>query len=67
MSLFGSSRKPRRFDYEPRFYNPEKDEKLKKRMRIKSQTRSRHSRNAPGLIYLCFLLMLVLFMYNTLG
>lgn len=67
MSLFGSGRKPRRFDYEPRFYNPEKDEKLKKRMRIKSQTRSRHSRNAPGLIYLCFLLGLVLFMYNTLG
>lgn len=67
VSMLGRrQRKPRRFDYEPRFYDQEKDEKIKERMRIKSQSRSRHRRNAPGLIYFFLLLFLVIFIYQSL-
>lgn len=65
MGLFTSNRRgPRRFDYEPRYYNPEKDEKMKRRMRIRSRSRNR---STPGLLYLGIMLVLVLLVYNAIG
>ena len=56
---------PRRFDYEPRFYNPEKDQKLKQRMRIKSRA---HRRRGPsGVVYFAMLLCLALYIYSKIG
>ena len=41
MGLLSSGRgiRPKRFDYEPRFYNPKKEEKIKQRMRVQSPQR----------------------------
>lgn len=71
MGLFTSSRrkKPRKFDYEPRFYNPEEDEqkqrseRLKQRMRIRSKTRRGKS---TSLIYLAILLAFTVYLYVVL-
>ena len=38
--------RPKRFDYEPRFYDPKKEEKLKKRMRVKRLSTAK--RRSPG-------------------
>lgn len=67
MGLFISSRKVknRRFSYEPRFYNPQKDEDLKRRMRIKSRARRR--RNPAGLLYFFALLLFAIYIYQALG
>lgn len=59
----GRRRKPRKFDYEPRFYNPKKDEDIKRRMRI--QRRSRR-RNPTSLLYLLGLLLFTLYIYSAL-
>jgi len=67
MGLIPSSRKvkPRTFSYEPRFYDPRKDESLKRRMRI--QGRARRRRSPLGLIYFVALLLMALYIYTTLG
>ncbi len=58
--------KHRRFDYEPRYYNPEKDESIKRRMRIKS--RARHKRRSKlDMLYLLILLLFAMFIYNQLA
>jgi hypothetical protein len=66
MGLFRpGGRKPKKFDYEPRHYNPEKEEDLKRRMRA---GRKRHSRRDPmSLLYLIGLLLFALFIYQSLG
>ncbi len=62
---FGTRKKHKRFDYEPRYYNPEKEEDLRYRMRIKRK--SRHNRrDKSGLLYLLILLMLVGYIYYLL-
>ena len=66
MGLFipGSKSTPRRFSYEPRFYNPEKDESIKRRMRVHGRARRRRS---GGFVYLVALLVFALYIYNLLG
>ena len=71
MSLFtgGKRKKPRGFDYEPRYYDPEEDEekqrseRVKKRMRIKSKTRRGKS---TSLLYLLALLGFTVYLYLVL-
>ena len=67
MGLLSSGRKakPRRFSYEPRFYDPTKDESLKRRMRVHS--RSRRRRSPLGLLYFLALLFFAIYIYNALG
>lgn len=68
MGIFIPNRraKPRRFDYEPRYYNPDKDEGIKRRMRVKS--RSRHKRRSPiDMLYLLILLLFAIFIYHQLA
>ena len=66
MSLFMPGRrvKHRRFSYEPRFYNPERDEKLKRRIRVHSRARRRRP---AGLIYFLLLLVMVVYIYMKIG
>jgi len=67
MGLFTPSRrrKPKRFDYEPRFYNPEKEEDLKRRMRVKR--RKNRQRSPLSILYLIGLLVFALFIMQSLG
>lgn len=67
MGLFIPDRKvkPRRFGYEPRHYDPSKEESLKRRMRIKSRARRR--RSPVGLLYFLALLLFAIYIYNALG
>jgi hypothetical protein len=67
MGLFtpSKSRKPKRFDYEPRFYNPDKEEDLKRRMRVKR--RKNRQRSPLSLLYLLGLLAFALFVMYSLG
>lgn len=67
MGLFLPGRRVRnkRFDYEPRYYDPRKDEKLKKRMRIQALNRRR--RSPLGIIYFVALCALALFVYAQMG
>ena len=68
MGLFmpGSRAKHRRFSYEPRFYDPKKDEDLRRRMRIKSLSR-RKRRNPAGILLFAILLAMAVFIYFQLG
>ncbi|MFO8099573.1 MAG: hypothetical protein R6T83_08150 [Salinibacter sp.] len=66
MGLFSAGRGPRSFDYSPRYYNPDEDEdrELKRRMRAR---RPRSDRRGPiGWLYLVGLLLLTLFIYQSL-
>ena len=67
MGLFmpGRRAQPRRFTYEPRYYNPDKDDSIKRRMRIQSAARSK--RRSSNVIYLVTLLVLALYLYNLLA
>lgn len=68
MSIFarGSRKNPRRFSYDPRYWDPRKDEDLKKRMRIRSLSR-RKKRNPQGVIFFIILLALAIYAYVALG
>lgn len=67
MGLFGPHRgsRHRRYSYEPRYYNPEKEDRLKRRMRIESKARRRKS--PVGLIYFAIMLALAAYVYTKLG
>ncbi len=67
MGLFIPSRKaaPRKFSYVPRYYDPTKDESLKRRIRIRSRARRR--RSPVGLLYFIALLLFALYIYQALG
>ncbi len=56
--------KHRRFDYQPRFHNPEKEKKLRERIRIRSRASRR--RSPVGLIYALVLLTFAIFLYASL-
>jgi hypothetical protein len=66
MALFmpGRRKAPRKFSYEPRYYNPKKEEDLKRRMRIQSRVRKR--RNPASLIVLVVILIFALYVYSSL-
>jgi hypothetical protein len=67
MGLFTPSRrrKPKRFTYEPRFYNPDKEEDLKRRMRVKR--RKKRQRSPLSILYLIGLLSFAVFLMYSLG
>ncbi len=56
--------KHKRFDYQPRFHNPEKDKKLKQRIRIRSRARRR--RSPIGIVYALVLLGFAFYIYQNL-
>ncbi len=58
--------KNRRFSYEPRFYNPEKDESLKRRMRLKGMSKSRR-RSPMGIVIFAILLAMAIYAYIKLA
>ena len=66
MGIFTTGRRvqPRRFSYEPRYYKPEKDENLKRRMRIHSAARSK--RRSSSMIQLAVILVIVVYLYTVL-
>jgi len=66
MSLFRPSKrkKPNKFGYEPRFYNPDKDEDIKRRMRVKRRRKRR--RSPMSLLYFLGLLLFALYIYQAL-
>lgn len=68
MGIFLPGRKvtPRRFAYEPRYYNPEREERLRRRLHIERRALSKR-RNPLSLIYLIILLLMALYVYNALG
>jgi hypothetical protein len=65
MGLFmpGRRAKPRRFSYEPRYYNPEKDDKLRRRLRIHGRARRRRP---TGILFLLVLLGFAIYIYTLL-
>lgn len=66
MGLMSPNRRgPRRFDYEPRYYNPHKDESIKRRMRIQGRTR-RKSNTGLRLIIMALLLGFALYILDVL-
>jgi len=66
MLLPRSRPRNRRFSYEPRYYDPKKDEDLRHRMRIRSLPR-RKRRNPAGIILFVILLAMALYMYFEMG
>lgn len=60
--LFKNQRKPRYFSYEPRYYDPKREENIKNRMRIKSHSRAKR-RSPVGLIIFLMLLGFALYVY----
>jgi hypothetical protein len=68
MSIFQPRAKAtyRRFSYEPRYYDPKKDEDLRRRMRIKSLSR-RKRRNPSGIFAFLLLFAMAVFIYFQLG
>lgn len=67
MGMFISNRRVRhkQFDYEPRFYDSRKDEKLKQRMRVQRMTRKRGK--PQGIIYFVMLFATVVYFYMHVG
>ena len=67
MGLFrpGKNSRHRKFSYEPRYYNPDKEERLKRRMRFQSRTSRR--RSPAGLLYFGMLFAMALYIYMKLG
>ncbi len=55
--------KARRFQYEPRFYDPSQDERSKQRIRFKSKTRRGKQ---PAFIAVAVLLLIAFYIYTTL-
>ncbi len=67
MGLFVPSKRPtaRRFEYEPRFYDPKHDESLRQRIRISRKVRRRSSPTKA--LYFGVLLVIVLYLLNMLN
>lgn len=62
---FGRRAQPRRFAYQPRYYDPSRDDNLKRRMHIQSAARSK--RKSPGIIRLALILAMALYLYIVLA
>ncbi|MEM1127296.1 MAG: hypothetical protein AAGI71_11645 [Bacteroidota bacterium] len=56
----------RRFDYEPRYYNPDKDESIKRRMRLKGRSRVGR-RSKADILYFVGLLLFAFYIYTHLS
>lgn len=55
--------KNRKFQYEPRFYDPKDDERKKQRIRFQSKTRRGRQ---PAFVVVAVLLLLALYVYTKL-
>lgn len=65
--MFGFRPKPKQFDLPFRYYDPEKDEKEKRRRRIKFQTHNRvKPKQFSRVIFLALLLSLVVYIITIL-
>ncbi len=60
----GSRPRPRRFDYEPRYYDPRRDESLRSKMRVARKTQKRSS-PTKALLYGA-MVVIALFILNSL-
>ena len=68
MNLFVPRRaKHRRFSYEPRYYDPSKEEDLKRRLRIQRRSRAKRRGRFTSLLYFAALLLFAVYIYNLLG
>lgn len=67
MGLFSPSKraKHKSFSYEPRFYDPKKDEDMRRRLRVKRTSRHRR-RDKSSLLYLLLLLGFAAYIYYLL-
>jgi hypothetical protein len=64
MSIIGGGkRKPRTFDYDPRFYDPSKNEDIKRRLRVRRKSRRR---DPTSILYLIGLLLFTIYIYTSL-
>lgn len=65
--MFGHRPKPKRFDLPLRYYNPEEDEKEKRKKRIKFQTHNRvQPKQFARVFFLFILLSLVVYLIGIL-
>ena len=63
LNVFSRQRaKPRQFSYEPRFYDPTKDDRIKRRMRA-GRLRVRPKTKQPAFIAVGLALLLALYLY----
>lgn len=64
MSIIGGSkRKPRKFDYDPRFYDSSKEDDIKRRLRVR---RKSNRRDPTSILYLIGLLIFTIYIYTSL-
>lgn len=65
--MFGHRPKPKRFDLPLRYYNPDEDEKEKRKKRIKFQTHNRvQPKQFARIFFLFILLSLVVYLIGIL-
>jgi hypothetical protein len=62
----GKRQQNRKFDYQPRFYNPERERKIRERIRIERRVTSRR-RSPAGFIYAAILLLIAVYLYTSLS
>ena len=51
-----------RFDYEPRFYDPSREDRLKRRLRIKSKVKPRGRHQGALTLGILFILVLIIYL-----
>ncbi len=66
MGLFSSGRGPRRFDYTPRYYDPEADDHQQLRRRLRARGRGRERPHSLSIVVMIGLLLLTLVLYFSL-
>ncbi len=65
--MFGGQRKPKKFDLTFRYYDPEKDEREKRRRRIKFQTNNRvKPKQFVRIVFFAVLLSFVVYLMTIL-
>lgn len=64
----GHKPRPRRFEYQPRFYDAEADERRKRQLRfVRPSERRQHKTRQPAFIAVGLGLVLVLYLYLNMG
>lgn len=51
-----------RFEYEPRFYDPTKEDRLRRRMRIKSKVKPRGRHQSALTVGILFILVMIIYL-----
>lgn len=65
--MFGKLRKHRTFQYTPRFYKPEEDERKRPKIRIRPSARSAHRRSMVFMIAAIGFVLYILFLLSRIG